>query len=227
MGELKEVAIEFAKKAGFIYQAAQDISFPLCYSNYFADGGLIILSRFPIVEQDFHFFSLGIYDDAEVSRGSLYAKIEVKPGKCLQVFTLHTQCTNYRYKVEDVPNSRKIRDVAMKELAEFMGDKIDGQSTTILAGDFNIIKYPLNQVALGKIFAQNPFHVDNLACIESEYGCLMKTLTKNGLFNVIDCWDRDNKDDPSARQVTIGESKLDEKTGKRIAVETDLTEPID
>lgn len=52
-GELKEVAIEYAQKAGFIYHYEQEPSCPLPAAPYFCDSGLMILSRFPIVEKDF------------------------------------------------------------------------------------------------------------------------------------------------------------------------------
>ena len=74
-GDLKEVIISFAQKAGFFYYACQPESFPQLGSVYFSDSGLLILSRFPIIEQDFQIFSLGILGDSEVSRGALYAKV--------------------------------------------------------------------------------------------------------------------------------------------------------
>lgn len=82
-GELKEVAISYAQKAGFLYYAAQSEHCPLPGSAYFTDSGLLILSRFPVVEQDFQVFSVGLFSDSEVKRGSLYAKVEVAPGKTI------------------------------------------------------------------------------------------------------------------------------------------------
>ena len=82
MVENKEALICYAQKAGFLYQAYQEIHDPGFGGLYLIDSGLMILSRFPIVSQDFHRFSLGLWrDDAEVTRGVLYAKIEVRPGK--------------------------------------------------------------------------------------------------------------------------------------------------
>ena len=66
-GDLKEVAIAFGQKAGFLYHACQQS--PMNHSLYFCDSGLLILSRFPIIEQEFQQFSLGLFSDGEVSRG--------------------------------------------------------------------------------------------------------------------------------------------------------------
>ena len=74
-GELKEIFVTYAQKAGFLYIAPSNLCQPAHHSLYFCDSGLLILSRFPIVEQDFQQFSLGVFSDGEVKRGVLYSKI--------------------------------------------------------------------------------------------------------------------------------------------------------
>ena len=191
-GELKEIVIEFALKAGFIYHYEQKPSCPLPIEPYFCDSGLMILSRFPIVESDFQQFSLGLFDDAEVQRGILYAKIQITAGKTIQVFTLHTQCTNYSYESQYVKVARMIRDSAMDELVAFMETKITGDSLTLLAGDFNILRYPLGKTFLGQLFGRNPSFVDYLSLVDEEYDHLIETLKNGDHFSIVNCWERDN-----------------------------------
>ena len=84
----------------------------------------MILSRFPIVSHEYHRFSLGLWDDSEVKRGVLHAKIEVRPGYYVQAFTLHTQCTNFGLPPQMAEVSRTIRDLSLKELMNILSLKL-------------------------------------------------------------------------------------------------------
>ena len=205
-GELKEVAIAYGQKAGFFYHATQPLIHPSPQAAYLCDSGLLILSRFPIIDQEFRGFSKLLFDDGEVQRGMLYAKVQIRPGKCLQLYTLHTQCTNYNYAPKYVPVSRELRDRAMHELVHFMETKVDDNSSCILTGDFNILRYPLNPTMLARIFGMNQEFAQYFPIIENEYGCLQEILKNEGKFNVVNCWERDNGSDPDAKCVTFGES---------------------
>ena len=90
----REWLVQAAKKAGFFYHA--DSPNPSLFSWYFGDGGLLILSRFEIVECEFQPFSYGVFLDAMTQRGTLYVKVKVnqqglngEPGY-LNIFNLHT-----------------------------------------------------------------------------------------------------------------------------------------
>jgi len=48
---------------------------PSFFSGYATDGGLVILSRFPIVESSFGPFPYGVLSDSLSYKGVLYAKI--------------------------------------------------------------------------------------------------------------------------------------------------------
>ena len=52
-----------------------DSPYPSYYSTYFVDSGLLILSRYPIMAEDFYPFTYGIDADALANKGILYAKI--------------------------------------------------------------------------------------------------------------------------------------------------------
>lgn len=57
------------------------------------DGGLLIVSRFPVVKTDFMKFERGLYGDRLTAKGCLWAKIAVSPTRHLHVFVTHLQRT--------------------------------------------------------------------------------------------------------------------------------------
>ena len=55
------------------------------------DGGIIILSKYPITDSGFKRFKQGSqYDDAS-AKGIIYCKIEVKPNVYLHIYNTHIQ----------------------------------------------------------------------------------------------------------------------------------------
>jgi len=133
---------------------------------------------------------MGVFSDAELQRGVQYAKFKLASEKYLQVFTLHSQCTNFSQPAEYVPMIRDIRDQSVLELVAFIKTKIDEKFLTILAGDFNILRYPINPFYLGSLFGRSPDFIHHISIIEGEYEDLLRTL--RGSFSVEDCWVRDN-----------------------------------
>lgn len=81
----------YATKQGFNLQMP---TAPSIFSRGFIDSGLVIMSRFPIVEQDELIFSKYYDVDAFTMKGSMYAKIEID-GKHLHLFNTHTQANYY------------------------------------------------------------------------------------------------------------------------------------
>lgn len=79
----KQKLVTYAQKAGFLYFCNCDPA-PL-FSNAYLDGGLMILSRFPIVEHEFKPYRYGTLSDAMTHKGVLYAKIDVA-GRILHLF---------------------------------------------------------------------------------------------------------------------------------------------
>ena len=53
--EIRELIKSYATKAGFFYIVHDDD--PSFFSSYVSDGGLMILSRFPIIAKSYHPFS--------------------------------------------------------------------------------------------------------------------------------------------------------------------------
>mmetsp|Transcript_23649 Transcript_23649/g.20572 ORF Transcript_23649/g.20572 Transcript_23649/m.20572 type:complete len:158 (+) Transcript_23649:83-556(+) len=69
----KHKLIRCATKAGFLHYA--ESSSPSFFTTFLVDGGLLMLSRFPIVEQEFKPYPYGIFSDALSQKGILYGKI--------------------------------------------------------------------------------------------------------------------------------------------------------
>ncbi|KAJ3083283.1 hypothetical protein HK100_009482, partial [Physocladia obscura] len=84
-----------AKKSGFDYHVASPAKGIL---NASIDGGLVIISRYPIVKTDKITFKRGVYGDRFTAKGAIYAKIKVAPGKYLHVFNTHLQSS-----IKDAP----------------------------------------------------------------------------------------------------------------------------
>jgi len=91
--ETREKIMAYATKAGFLYIVHDDD--PGYGSTYISDGGLMILSRFPIVSTAYHPYSYSQDKDGLIQRGALYAKINIQDNKHIHVFTTHTNSTHW------------------------------------------------------------------------------------------------------------------------------------
>ncbi len=63
---------------------------PSLFSSYLTDGGLLTMSRFPIVESEFKPFPYGVLCDAISYKGILYTKINLGDNKNVHIFNTHT-----------------------------------------------------------------------------------------------------------------------------------------
>jgi len=90
--------ISYAQKAGLIYHCVCDP--PSLFSGYATDGGLLIVSRFPIVESEFDPYPYGVVSDALSYKGVLYAKIVIDGRHTLHLFNTHTQASYFHDDVE-------------------------------------------------------------------------------------------------------------------------------
>ncbi|KAI8865954.1 hypothetical protein GQ42DRAFT_165798 [Ramicandelaber brevisporus] len=107
------------------------------------DGGLVILSRYPIVKSAvLQFSGRGIDSDWLAAKGALYARIDIGGGNNLHLFTTHTQAS---YKVTDSLDldAVKVRFRQFTELPSFIKSNLaDGGvkvgEAVVLQGDFNV-----------------------------------------------------------------------------------------
>ena len=195
----REKLLRKAKKMGFKYRIQTEK--PL-YPLFICDAGLVIISRYPIVEHKFRMYTRGIYADAVASKGVLYAKIEVAPERYIHVFDTHTQADYTLDPVKAEP-SRKRRMIHIKEYAQFVQEITTGNNhPAICCGDFNVN---------GR--AGTDGHVES-----TEYREFLNYWhVENGEF--IDLLLRDNN---GYQPVTFGDSFIDE-SGTETPCDTELT----
>ena len=77
----------------------------------FKNGGVMIASKWPIVETKFHVYESSKGADGLVAKGVVYSKIK-KRGKIFHVFGTHLQAW-------DEPSAKKIRTKQIRELQKF------------------------------------------------------------------------------------------------------------
>lgn len=120
-----------ASKLGFCYSGF----IPNSWSNLKPiDGGIMILSRYPAIEQDYIIYSQGVHADAWAAKGALSALLQILPGIRLLVVCTHLQAEYPGHNFFHVQASQVL------ELKAFLIRKHNQYPNVpiILAGDFNI-----------------------------------------------------------------------------------------
>jgi len=82
----------WVNKAGFNYYCHS--SKPGYFEKYLTDGGLVNLSRYPIVESDEEVYKKAIGDCSIAKKGVLFSKIDMN-GNYLYLFNTHLQANYY------------------------------------------------------------------------------------------------------------------------------------
>ena len=148
----KSQLIRAATKNGFFFYLDPDS--PSFYSKYISDGGICILSRFPIKEYAFHAFRYGVLADSIAEKGIIYAKIEIG-NSFLHLFTSHTQASYTNDLPELFLASFNTRIDQLKQIGNFIKEILiknydDIQDLCILCGDLNVdsLKYRKNRQKL-------------------------------------------------------------------------------
>jgi len=109
------------------------------FSGKLIDAGLLILSKYPIVESDGHIYRSGNQIDGWAAKQVIYAKVQVSDNMFLHVFNTHLQASYY----DSSDSHNKINDFAradqVTEMADFIKQKIhDSHHPLLVTGDFNI-----------------------------------------------------------------------------------------
>ncbi|KAJ1663920.1 hypothetical protein IW140_003817 [Coemansia sp. RSA 1813] len=135
-----------AQKMGFGFYAASERQFPW---NVAIDGGLVIMSRFPIVATESLVYTRGMGPDWIPKKGVVYVKVAVHakdadlaeaPATHVHVFTTHTQAS-YGEVVITQPDV-KIRLAQLHEFHNFLESVLPKNRApgepVVLTGDFNV-----------------------------------------------------------------------------------------
>ncbi len=143
LNDRKHRMIQEGSRQGLKYYLAAKV--PSFFSKYLIDSGLLILSRYPIVEHDFYEYYMNISGDSPSNKGVLYAKIEIKKHLFLFLFNTHLQSSYFDDKPENINATIQIRTKQTEELINFIYNKILAipekeiqNGKIILCGDFNI-----------------------------------------------------------------------------------------
>lgn len=129
--------LHMAKKAGFEFAVCSPSKGLLKAT---VDGGLMLLSRYPIVKSQRMSFKKGLFSDRFSAKGAIYAKITVSTTSIIHVFTSHLQCRQENTTPEQDP-STQVRLQQCIMLKEFIDEccKNKGPNEPIFVlGDFNI-----------------------------------------------------------------------------------------
>jgi endonuclease/exonuclease/phosphatase family metal-dependent hydrolase len=133
----QERLVEKLRQAGYIYSTRSE---PPSLRSLFArgkytDSGLLILSRFPIVESAFVKFEHSSGLDSGASKGALFAKVKFG-ARTLMVFNTHLQASHTS---GDAKHSQ-IRLLQLRALVRFIKEHTHTSPGCpwVLAGDFNV-----------------------------------------------------------------------------------------
>jgi hypothetical protein len=94
MNNRRQVLLEAARAKGFEFHVRGPD--PNLWQPYLVDPGLLIISRFPIVEHQFYEFQQApVQEEVLCMKGALYAKIKLPSGKFMHLVTCHTQASYF------------------------------------------------------------------------------------------------------------------------------------
>ncbi|WP_305423807.1 sphingomyelin phosphodiesterase [Photobacterium leiognathi] len=128
------------KRRSFLQKLAKEYPYqtkvlkaPSFYGLNVYDGGVIIVSKYPIVSKDYHVFSRCSGSDCLADKGVVYAEV-VKGGKSYHVFATHAASTDsYSARVDRIYQFWDINKFAKRQ-------NIPKNEVVIFSGDFNVNK---------------------------------------------------------------------------------------
>lgn len=166
---------------------------PAILSGYVVDGGLLIISRFPIVTSQFYEFKVAaVMSDCMALKGALYARIQIQ-NEFVNLITTHTQASYFDSSLHLFCESYLCRYQQLVELKDFV-HSLHPEGLCIILGD-------LNQNASADKMSEVATFVDLVArsdvynnkdkqtykwLIQNEYEALVKALSSDS-WQLIDC----------------------------------------
>eukprot|EP01133_Synstelium_polycarpum_P012305 gene12305-14432_t len=134
---------ERAREQGFTHTARAPM--PQYFkSTYLIDGGIVVLSKHPIIRTEFVLFDKSVDSDMLASKGVLYTMIQVADGQILHLFSTHLQASYARpksgnsYEHDNIRNDAA-RVVQLNQMRDMMVAMTSNDSHPIVvAGDLNV-----------------------------------------------------------------------------------------
>ncbi|KAI8379584.1 Endonuclease/exonuclease/phosphatase [Radiomyces spectabilis] len=131
----KDRLIRRARELGFNYHVESPRHYPW---ELAVDGGLLLISRFPIRQSDTIEFPRGTHSDWLAIKGALHALIELNPSRSLHVYTTHTQASYDLFNVINQGDT-EIRLSQFARLHQFMSDTAGNDGFPVMVmGDLNV-----------------------------------------------------------------------------------------
>jgi endonuclease/exonuclease/phosphatase family metal-dependent hydrolase len=205
--------IREAAKVGLKYYLT--IKAPSFFSKYITDSGLLILSRYEIIENDSYNYYINISGDAPSNKGILYAKIKIED-KYLFLFNTHTQSTYYDESQKNINSTIQVRTAQIEELINYVYNKLlhipkeqVKKGCVLIVGDLNIDAHDNKNL-------REKFQIPKYKI--TEYELLKKKLSKLG--TAIDLMEKKyndhlytfgNNDKPEYDKVLTGKGDLNMK----------------
>ena len=131
----KEKLKKAAREMGFFYMAESPN--PGWLEGSLVDGGLLVLSKYPIVQTDFETYSDSMDTDSLSQKGCLYTQVSVDT-KTFHVFSTHMQASYSTSNFQKYRSYRNVRRTQLQEIRRFMDHKASEKGTVLLLGDLNI-----------------------------------------------------------------------------------------
>ena len=183
----KHKMIKEGEKVGLKYYSSPRV--PSFFSKYLTDSGLLTLSRYKIVENEFYEYFINVSGDAPSNKGILYTKIKIN-NNFLFLFNTHLQSTYYDESQKKIDCTIQVRTAQTEELINYIYNKLltiprneIKNGCMIIAGDFNIDAHDNK-------FAKVKYKIPNYSI--SEYNLLK--LKFNKLGTVIDLMEKKYND---------------------------------
>ncbi|KAF7720952.1 hypothetical protein EC973_005744 [Apophysomyces ossiformis] len=127
--------IESAQALGFNHHVASPRHYPWELAG---DGGLLLLSRFPIAKAFRLEFPRGVHSDWFAYKGALYAKIELDSNHSLHLYTSHTQASyDFGGKLNEKDTEVRLSQFARVHQLMYETAK-DDNLPILLMGDLNV-----------------------------------------------------------------------------------------
>ena len=162
---------------------------PSFLSMYATDSGLLILSRYEIIENDYYDYFLNISGDCFSKKGILYAKIKIDD-RYLFLFNTHLQSSYYDESQSNINCTIQVRTGQTEELINFVYNKLltipkdqVKKGCVLIVGDFNIDAHDYK-------FIRERYNIPKYKI--KEYTLFKKKLSKLG--NAIDLMDKKYND---------------------------------
>ena len=209
----KHRMIREGAKAGLKYYVSAKV--PSFFSKYIADSGLLILSRYEIVENDSYDYYLNISGDSVSNKGILYAKIKIND-RYLFLFNTHLQASYFDESQKSINCTIQVRAGQTEELVNYVYNKLLSipqyqikQGCVLIVGDLNIDAHDNK-------FAKERYLIPQYNI--PEYELLKQKLNKLG--KAIDLMEKKyndhlytfgNNDKPEYDQVLTGKAEINMK----------------